>query len=351
MRSLVLCGLLLVLGCSADKPTEPAQPEAPASARARFVRVERPRDRSLLEAPAIARADPASSGEVSALTRLSIRRVLVQVGERVEAGQAVLEVLAPQVLEAAASYVSAATQKGLHEQRAVELEALRADGLATKSEVLQETMLARSLAAEQLRSSAVLLGSGVALSDAGRLLNSGQVTLRAPVAGVVSELSARPGTTYDGAQVPLLRIVGTAAARIEIRSSASLPAFRRASFVAIDGRSFELENQPLSSVVAPGDGTVTSWYELVGRPPLPDGLRGTVRLVALDDAWEVPAFALSREGSQNVVLRRRQGREEKVPVDLLAAAGTSAWVRGALAADDEVAADYAATRTGAEVAQ
>ncbi|HSC87960.1 MAG TPA: efflux RND transporter periplasmic adaptor subunit [Polyangiaceae bacterium] len=316
-------------------PSDAARP----SASTRFVAVRQPSDPSLLEAPGILRADASSSGELSALQRLMVQRVLVQVGERVEKGQPLVEVLCPDVQQAAASLVSAASLRQAHATRAKELEQLRGEGLATQAEVLSERMQERASEAEQLRSAATLAAAGLKSSDAAGIVGSGHWKLRAPVAGIVTELAARPGATYDGGGAPLLRVVGTGGTRVEVHTASGLPSISAADFVTLDGRTFRMATEPLNQVVSPNDGTRTSWYALIDAPPLQDGLRGSVRVHAASDVWEVPLGALGAltTGSARALQRLRAQQTETISVRVLAASGSSAWVTGDLREGDRVA--------------
>src|SRR5690606_14123942 len=106
MRCVVLLGVLLLAGCRGEEgapPAEEASESAPAP-EVRWAPVRSPGDASVLEAPAIVRAAPDANGEVSVSVSARVERVHVQVGTRVERGAVVVDVLAPQVLAAAATY-------------------------------------------------------------------------------------------------------------------------------------------------------------------------------------------------------------------------------------------------------
>jgi len=332
----------LVLGaCSASEaPAAKTDAPTPASASSPFVAITKPVDRSILDAPAVVRASSLASGEVTASTPLRIARVHVQVGDPVSVGDPIVDAYSPEVLDAAASYLSSASRARIHDRRADQLEALRGEGLVGRAQVFQERATAADLRASHLSAVALLRSSGVDPEDASSLLERGFVTLSAPVDGIVTELSARVGRSYDRGAAPIATISGTAPARIEIRTTGEWPRAESIEFVAGDGRAIALEPVPIAAVVVPSDGTKRSWFAPIDPVDLPDGLMGTVRLTEAQDVWEVPATAVLQRAGKSTLVRRRGGISETVTVEVVSASGASALVRGPLTAGDLVASSY-----------
>ncbi|MGD8317323.1 MAG: efflux RND transporter periplasmic adaptor subunit [Myxococcales bacterium] len=335
--------LCVALGaCSREQAAAP-QPERSQSAESapsRFVVVSKPEDRSIMQAPAIVRASAAASGEVTAPTPLRIAHVYVKVGQAVAAGDRIVDVRAPELLDAAAVVLSAAARARAHEERADQLEALLGEGLALRAQVFEQRTMAADLRASRLQAIALLRSAGVDPDQASALMQDGVVTLRAPVAGIVTELSARPGRSFDPGAMPIARLTGQASARIEVQTAKGWPEATSAVFTASDGRRVVLDPSPVSSVVIPADGTTRSWFDPKDSVDLPDGLVGIAEVFAARDVWEVPAAAILQSGQQSLVLRRRADRTERVAVQVLMASGASALVRGPLEPGDRVASSF-----------
>lgn len=343
MKLLRIALLCVVLGaCSREQAAAP-QPESSEtveSVPSRFVEVSRPEDRSIMQAPAIVRASAAASGEVTAPTPLRIARVHVKVGQSVAAGDPVVDVHAPELLDAAAVFLTAAARARAHEERAEQLEALLGEGLALRAQVFEQRTLAADLRASRLQAIALLRSAGVDPEQASALMQSGVVTLRSPVAGIITELSAHPGRSFDSSAIPIARLTGRASARIEVQSAKSWPEATSVVFTASDGRRVLLDPKPVSSAVIPADGTTRAWFDPKEPVELPDGLVGTAEVFAARDVWEVPAAAIRQSGELSAVLRRRADRNERVEVEVLTASGASAIVRGPFEPGDLVASSF-----------
>ena len=338
--------LIVLAGCGADREAigpEPTESSAASrtTAPTAWVEVRRPSDGSILQAPAIVRATSAT-GEVSATVRVRVMRLHVQPGSVVAANDPIVDVAAPELLDAAAVYLGAGRRARTHADRADELDALRGEGLVSRAQVFEQRSIANDLAAERDRAGAMLRAAGLEPRDSAALLRSGTLTLRAPVAGVVVELPARTGEIREAGAGPLARIFGEAAARVEVRTSEAWPAASSLAFEASDGRTIALTPAPIATVIDPHDGTRVSWYAPTEPILLPDGLSGTARMAAADDVWEVPVGAVAQRTGESELLRRRGSSQETVSVDVLGTSGASALVRGPLAEGDRVAADLSA---------
>lgn len=340
-RTLLVMSLCLV-ACGRDEtsapPEEPAAPPAHTVAL-RWVPVMVPEDASLLEAPGVVRAAAEATGEVSSSYRARVERVHTRVGSVIERGDPVVDVLAPEVFEAAATYVGTSKRLELHAERAAELEQLRGEGLVEKSKVFEQRMLAAELEARRDEARAILRAAGVSTGAARALTNGGALTLRAPVSGIVVEVDAQPGEIRDAGTGPLARIRGEGSARVEVRTPSPWPQGERATLELADGREIALRGEPVASAIDPTSGTHMHWLVPEEERSLPDGLRGVVRIAARDGIWEVPAGAVQQEGTSSTVLRRRAGGVTQIEVVVVTSSGASALVRGPLQKGDEVAAD------------
>ena len=333
--------LLLVLALLAGCPSEPPSPEAEApgasSVATRWLPVERPSARSLLQSPAVTRAGTVADGEVAMTSTTRLDRLLVRPGSPVEVGDPVFEGTAPQVLEAAAAWAGARRRLAVLDDRTAALEAAAAESLVPASAVFEHRATVAGLRAELDRASAVLAAAGVPRDGVAALLDRGRLVARAPVSGVVVEVSGRTGEVIEPG-TPVVRIVGSGAPRVEVRSPGTWPQLGALRFVALDGRSLSLAPEPVSSVVDPHDGSRVSWFDPLEDASFEEGVVGTVFAEATD-AWQVPAAAVSTSPAGSTVVRRRGELVERVPVEVVTSSGAAAIVRGPFAPGDTVAED------------
>jgi multidrug efflux pump subunit AcrA (membrane-fusion protein) len=334
--------LAWIVGCSSPPPELTPESEPASTGAARWAVVQRPTDATLLEHPAQVVGDPGSSSELGAPFRARVQAVHVRVGQAVEAGDPVIDVVMPEVLSAAATVRGTSARIAAHRARATELERLQAEGLVDASRVFEQRAIVAELEAERASALSVLQSASVPPSEASRVLSRGAITLRAPSSGTVRSLDARLGETREAGGAPFARIVGAGDARIEVRSTEPLPT-GAVRFEAADGTNVPLAAEPVAHLVDPADGTHVTWFRTAEPAQLVDGLRGRVRLaIETDDTWEVPTSALTI-GEEGALLQRRNGDAvEPVRVRVVASSGATSVVRGPLREGDEIAADPSA---------
>lgn len=329
----ILTAALLALLLAACSP-ESGAPQAPAEARPTSSPVpwSVARDASglpLLEAPATVVGPADAEATISPPARTRVQKVHVQVGDRVEAGQPLADVVMPEVLEAAGRLAAAKIRIDAQSRRREQLLSLKEHGL-TRSTDLAETEAALAEArAERLAARAVLGGAGLSEAEGEALLGSqGAATLRSPIAGVVLSVQAAIGSVHEGGSGPLFRIGAEASGRVVARMSASLP--EGASFVWISpGRAeIPLRLQSSSPLVDSRDGSREHFFE--AEQPIAPGLTGKVRILLPEGAGlvTIPSRALFlREGRAFVYLREPAGVRER-EVRVISSTGTEALVEG-----------------------
>lgn len=351
-----LTGLLLLgaLACSGDassgQPSEVEHTAAeapPTSAASRWVQPQVPREPALLSAPATVQS-PQSVGEVALDFRGRLSRLHTSPGAKVQAGDPVAEVVAPEVLDAAAQFITSYQGAREKQRRAEELESLTAEGFATKSDLMEAREEARQLASARERALATLRAAGIPPADASALLKQGSITLRAPLAGVVTELPAHLGESLEpGATVAM--VVGEGPARVEVRVSTKIPEPQSVQLQTSDGRTIPLATEPVSSVLDPTTGTWRGWYEPNPPVALPHGLTGTVLFGVKQGVWELPRAAVGREADRALIqVQRGTGEPMRMPVRVVAASGTSVLVEADLQSTDRVAARFSQALSAAD---
>ncbi len=353
----IIAAIAAASACGKGKPPAPP-PSAPAaasaaaptaadagaapSARTPWVKSRSAEGVALLEAPATVLAAPEGQAAIAPPFRARVSRVLVRPGERVRKGQPLVEVVMPDVVQAAGAYASATTRVEAYARRKAQLDALKSEGLVRLSDLLEaETKLAEARA-DQQGSLATLRAAQLEAADAARILSgTGQVPLKSPIDGMAVAVHAAIGETRDGIGEPFVRVAGSGPSRVEARFARAWPEEgARYTLVVASGTRFPARLVGRAPVVDPKDGTLSAWFE----PPeaLPHGLAGRIEvsLASAGDVAAVPARAVLLDAGRSYVVANRGGKATRVPVEVLASSGAEALVRG-LAPGEEVAADAA----------
>ncbi len=319
--------LLPLAACGAPAAEVAGERDVAAQPRSELARV--PTDLSLLEAPASVVASPGAEARVSASLDARVVAVHVRAGDRVEVGDPIVDVVMPEVLEAAARLASVAPARTLRTQRRTELAALQAEGLVDRSRVFeQETELA-SLDVERRSALATLRAASLTQAEAVLALRRGAITLRAPIAGLVREASAVLGEVRSPGDAPFAVLVASVPARVEARFAQSVPRGATLTFIGIDGSRVELTPEPIAESVDPEDGTRLVWLDPREATLLPGSLHGrVVATLVAPDVVEIDAHALVLTGDGIFIDRvTTDGETARLPIEVLTASATRAVVR------------------------
>ncbi|MCU0674294.1 MAG: efflux RND transporter periplasmic adaptor subunit [Myxococcota bacterium] len=392
-RAASVLSLLLLAACSEPTPESTRGPSAAPSSRTAWVTVRPARDATL--ASTFGRVHGVGAAAGTAITAPFAGRVLrvhVAPGDAVEEGDALIEVLAPELALAAAERSGASDEGAVVGARLDTLRALAAEGLA-RADQLHET--ARDAAAIRTRAAtaeARLRAAGLSARDRASLARTGSLVLRAPRAGRVLRLEVREGDPVPS-DAPLIVLASEGAVRIEARFTGSIPADARPILrtdrgvvplravgapladpetglrvlffepeATFDSTSANPSSTNPSSTnpsstnpsstnpssTNPSSTNPSSTSPTRGdsarAPVLLEGERWPLELVGtFDDAFEVPSSALHALAGDprraEVVRRTDAGAQERVLVRVLRVDGAGALVRGALRPDDEVAVE------------
>lgn len=341
MRRLLVLALL-GSACDAPAPKKPAPLEAPLeapSATTRWVLARSADDTALLEAPARVLASPEGVAAIAPPLQARVVRVRVRAGQRVTAGEALIDVLMPELLHAAGDLAGEQLKVDAYTRRRAQLEVLKAEGLVRLSELAEVEAQLATARADAQAARATLRASGVSDKQAEALLaGDGVLSLRAPIAGLVAAVDATAGEVRDPAGAPLAQLVGAGEGRVEARLPSTPAEGARFSFVS-GPSTVPVELISISPRFEPSDGARLAWFS--GGPDagvLPVGATGRVR-VSADPAWRVvPARALLERANVTRVRRRTPDGSALVEVRVIARSGAEAVVVG-LEAGSQVAAD------------
>lgn len=335
---------LLAGACTTNATVVEEQSRRPASSASAWVEASAPRDLSLLQASARVVLAGDRQAVLRPLFRAQITRFHVRAGDPVQAGQAVVDVIMPDVANAAAVYRAAARRRSLQGARRDKLAGLRGEGLVSEGSLFDVASLAAETEQQVLVAVATLRAAGIEPRDAGKYVERPTITLRSPIDGVVRELGGQLGDVVESQGPAIAAIVGEGRPRVEARFLQEPPADATLRFAAVDGTTWPLVPTPVARVVEADDGAVVMWFDVADERAAFPGLRGTVETSTGDPSVvQVPASALHGRGEALAVYRRRGDEVAPVPVVVLAASGATALVRAraaeALLVGDRVAED------------
>lgn len=352
MRPLIILALLVVIlvffSCDRPAPPPPPADSAPSAATA-WIEARIPTGMALLTAPARVLVDPASRADVSVPLAARIESVRVREGAVVAVGDPLVDVVMPELVRAAGTWVAAGVRLDAATDRTKRLERLREENLVRSSDLADALADAAQARADRIESESVLRSAGYSGAAAQRLSRGdGKVSLVSPIAGTVVEIAAIPGSRVEPTAGPLVRIVSAGRPRIEARLPFAPPKDVGFRFSA-RGTSVRVSLAGESPTADSHDGTVLAWFEPAEGEGSNDvasiapGTPGVLHVEPGADVVAVPARAVVIRDGQSFVLTRsgeaNDATPRRVPVTVLASSGAEALVRGELAVGTPVAAE------------
>ncbi|MDO8399055.1 MAG: efflux RND transporter periplasmic adaptor subunit [Bradyrhizobium sp.] len=298
-----------------------------------------------LSLPGTVAIPPSQLRVVAAPANGLVEAVLVATDENVTAGQPIARLRSPDLVEAQRQYLAAMADEALaadrlrrirflwesratpeRELRVVETEAINAKSRLDERAQILSLMEMSDADIETLRSSRRILSS---------------VTVHAPITGTVVRRDASPGQRVEAA-APVISLASLEPLWINIQvPAARLPALTAGQTVVIPaygvqgrvvriGRTVDASTQSAMAVAEIGSANGAI------RPGL--AVLATIRISQNGAAqWSVPATSIVRHRDRAwVFVKDPQGFRAR-PVQVISETARSASVRGALAADDEVA--------------
>lgn len=264
-----------------------------------------------------------------------VESLQVAVGDEVRAGQVLAVLRSTQASELQRDVAQANSQADLARRNLERDEQLFAEGLIAQSRLEAARAQARQAQAQQLERRRALAQAGVG-ADGG----AGQITLRAPIAGVVLEQQAVVGQRLEQA-APLYRIAALDPLWVEMQAPATDAAsLARGSAVRIEAGPHAGRREAaalVGRVIALGQSVDTATQTVLVRAEVraPAGaLRPGQTVVAVVEvpgaaSVRVPAAAVVDEGGAPVVfVEEAAGTFRRVPVTLSGSADGMATVTG-----------------------
>lgn len=330
--------LSLSLSCSKPTPQAPPPPSEPSSST-RWVRARPASEASLLEAPARVLAAPEAAAAVSPPLRARVLKVRIRAGQRVARDEPLLDVMMPELVQAAGAFSAAMLKIDAYSRRKAQLDALKVDGLVRSAELAEVDATLATVRADAQAARATLRAAGVSDRQAeGLLASDGAVSLKAPIAGLVTLVDAVPGEVRESTGRPFVELAGQGKCQVEARLPGAFVEGAQFEFITTSGVHVPLKAISVSPRVEARDGARLAWFSAAENDDLLPGAPGRVRLIA-EKSWRaVPTRSVvgHAEGARVVI---RQGETPtRVPVRVVASSGAEAVVDG-LPDGADVAAD------------
>jgi RND family efflux transporter MFP subunit len=291
---------------------------------------------------------PAQQSEVVSLPTASVvQAVLVAPMQTVRAGQPLARVMSPELVAWQREWLQAETQARLAHGKAQRDEQLFADGIVSehrRNESRAQYEMA-ALSARERRQSLRLAGLGeAALTQAAATASlSPQLTLSAPVAGMVLDIGVTPGQRLEAGS-PVARIGRAGRLAIEVQASRQqAQGLQVGDVLAVEGCKLPAKISAISSQLSSTTQSVQLRAELTGREDCLRinqfvQLRGPAGGRAGEAAaLTVPAPAVVQHGGQHYVFVRVPQGFRATAVKTAPGGGAEVSILDGLKAGDEVA--------------
>lgn len=274
-----------------------------------------------------------------------IEALLVNPGERVKAGQAVLRLYSGEVLSLQRAYLAASGASGLAQKKLTRDEALFADGIIAESRLQdsRDQALQAAAAVQEQRQLLQLAGMSRAAIDALRSATdlSARITVHAPRAGLVLEQPAPVGSAVDSG-MPLMQLAATDQYWVELQASREQVAGItpgdgaevttcgvRGKVIAAGGRLDDASQTALVRAQFPGTGQCLTPGQFVQVLLLPTA--------APAGALRISAEALVQSGGKDYVFVEEAAGLRPVAVKVLRRDGDTVLLGGGVTAGTRIA--------------
>lgn len=279
---------------------------------------------------------------VSSALNALVTQVLVQDGMSVKAGQPLLRLQSPDLGNLQLSLVQAASQTRLAQAAWTREQELFTTGITPQRRLLEAEATRQQAQATLTQARIALQLAGMTPAAVQRLEKGGkpdtELQIVAPAAGIVSEMTARPGQRVQSTDA-LLHLIRPTPVWVEIQLPLATASRYRPGITLQVGNPAVTAKLVSLSPVAGSTQSVAARARLVATPAQP-WLPGTAldaKLPVTGGAWLLPQAAITRQGAQAYVFVRSKDGFIARPVTVSAASGQQVRVEGPLQAGEQVA--------------
>lgn len=285
-------------------------------------------------------------------------QLLVQQNQVVRSGAPLLRIASPELGQLQLQLLQATARSTLARQAAQREQALFDEGIIAQRRVQEAQATLKEGEAALNQASAALRLSGMPAAAIEHIAASGKpqdsITLAATQAGIVTEISARPGQRVEAATA-LLHIAKIDSLWLDIQlpvsESANLPVGTR---IKIQGRDATARILSTSPIISSNSQTAVLRAAIEGKAgQVRPGEFVTVELpivttqAATAESWDVPLSAVAHDGNQAYLFVRTANGFEARPVKVVVSAGQRVRVQGPVKAGEQIAVSGVVALKGA----
>ena len=262
--------------------------------------------------------------------RATVRRAHVEAGATVEAGAPLVDLVVPELVEAAGRVAAADARIAVLQPRMTRLDALRGDGLTREQDAFEVRLALAEARTARRETSSRFVAAGLDASAMARLSSDGLLTLKSPMAGIVTDVRSELGAVIEPGSGAIVRVESAKAKRVEANLPFDWPAGATALFEPTRGVPVALSFVGQAVTVDTGTGQRRIWLDLPEGSTLGPGTQGRVRvaLEASPGTFLVPLTSLLLESGETSVVAREGAA--RIVVEVVTTLGDEAFVRGAL---------------------
>lgn len=275
-----------------------------------------------------------------------VDQLLVAENDSVKAGQPLLRLISPELGELQLKLMEADSSSRLSQKTLQRERQLFSEGIITERRVQEAEAAADQNNARKRQAEAALRLAGLDSARIRRVSEGGNVestvTVSAKAAGQVADLSVKPGQRVQQADM-LLRIANPSKLGLEIQ----IPSVRNSQVATVKGAPITVigrtgvQGEALSVGQAVSDNQILTLRAAItkGSEQLRPGeiVQVQVPFAGAADGWSIPLQSVARQGDKAYVFVRTEKGFVATPVTVLASAGQTVRVAGALQAGQEVA--------------
>lgn len=274
-----------------------------------------------------------------------VAQLLVQQFQPVRAGTPLVRIASPELGQLQLQLLQASTRAALARQAAQREQQLFDEGIIPQRRVQESQAALKEAEAALAQAKAALRLAGLSAATIDNVAASGKpvdsVTLSAGQAGIVTEITVKPGQRVEAATA-LLHVVQTDSLWLEVQ----LPATEGMSWppktrIEVPDRGITARVVSVSPTVSASSQTLILRAVVEGKAAsLRPGQLVTVALpagAAKSSGWDVPLSAVAHDGKQAYVFVRTPQGFEARPVNVIASAGQRIRLQGPLKTGEQIA--------------
>ncbi|MDO8305569.1 efflux RND transporter periplasmic adaptor subunit [Herminiimonas sp.] len=304
--------------------------------------------------PAQVIVPPTAEKIVSSPVTGLVAQLLVQQNQLVKPGTPLIRIASMELGQLQLQLLQASSRATLARQAAQRERQLFDEGIIPQRRVQETQAALKESEAALNHAKAMLRLSGMSATTIERIAASGKlqdsITLSATQAGIVTEISVKPGQRIEAATA-LMNVAQTELLWLDIQLPASENTHKLAGTkIKVQGRDITARILSASPTVSSSSQTVMLRAAIEGKTDqIRPGEFVTVELpvAAMQGSWDVPLSAVAHDGKQAYVFARTSDGFEARPVTITTSAGQRVRMQGQLKAGEHIAVSGVVALKGA----